>query len=63
MLKINGAYLTKKKNTIIVLGLVVCDKKIFQRCYSIFISKTADPWGGPNFNPMDNVWAILVEVH
>ena len=35
----------------------------FLRFYYIFLCKTADPWGGVNFDTRDIIWAILVEVH
>ena len=41
-------------------GLVQED---FLRFYYIFLCKTADHWGGANFDPRDIIWAILVEVY
>ena len=53
MFKIKEGNLTKKKKKkITIIELVVWDKKIsFQRCYYIFIWKTADTQGGANFDP------------
>ena len=64
MFNIKGSNLTKKmKKKIIVLGFVVWNKKIFQRCYHTSIRKTADSQGGANFDPRDIIWSILVKVH
>ena len=41
-------------------GLVQEDILMF---YYIFLCKTADHWGGANFDPRDIIWAILVEVY
>ena len=29
----------------------------------MFLWKTADPWGRANNDPMDMIWAIVVEVY
>ena len=35
----------------------------FLRFYYILLCKTADHWGGANFDPRDMIWAIFVEVN
>ena len=46
-----------------VLVLVVFYKNIFLRFYYIFLLKTTASGAGANFDPRDNIWTVLVEIH